>query len=168
MNYTKEILYKSKITGTYHKTPEAAESDGYCKCGSIKKTKNSIFCDKCQKEYDNKRADEQRDSFLKLIPQNWDDTVKVVYDENTDTWFNEEYEVLAHYNQEGLNIEDAMLIEGTPNYLSSIEYDYWNDDIAENFTIPAKLEKALCTLNEIAENTIGCYLPDGCRIELSW
>ena len=58
------------------------------------------------------------------------------------------------------------LVEGVPNYLSEIETDIYEEDIHDEFEFSDKLLEALENLNEVAGKIIGCYLPDGCRIEL--
>ena len=165
MNYTKEVLYKSIRTGTYYKTPEEAEKSGLCSCGNEKK-RHRIYCDNCEAVKQQEAANYEFKKFKNKSVKIWDDTVKMVYDENTDIWFHDGVEVTEHYSNEKLNVSDARLVEGVPNYLHEIETDIYEGDIHDEFNFSDKLLEALENLNEVAGKIIGCYLPEGCRIEL--
>ena len=167
MNYTEEILYKSKRTGIYYKTKEEAEKSGLCKCGNVK-PKNRIYCDKCKLV---KKQESELKKFKNKPIKNWDNTVKMCYDENTESWFHDKIEVTDYYFNEKLNIADVRLVEGIPKYLSEIETDVYEEDIygediADEFDFPHELIEALEKLNEIASKIIGCYVQGYYRIEL--
>jgi hypothetical protein len=163
-NYTEETLYRSTRTATYYKTPEEAEKSGLCVCGKDK-PKSRIYCDDCESVKEKEREEWELKKFHQRPVKEWDKDVKMVYDENTELWFDDPGILKDHYNYDNINIKDARLIEGAPNCLQNIDYDYY-DEIAEDFEFPPEFCEALDKLNEIASKTISHYIPGKYRIEI--
>ena len=155
-----KILYKNKTSGNFYYKHHDCINDisKLCDCGNIKKNYYS-YCETCLKKNEDKRIEKQILSYSKLEYKEWDEE-SPLYDENVNEWFNLKEDVINYYIENEYLIKDVRLRISEPNYLSTIETEYWQDNVHDEFDfedMPTKFDEALNKLNEICNKTIGCY-----------
>lgn len=111
-----------------------------CTCGEVM-PKFRIRCDKCS-------AITRADEYKKKPYQEWDGkTPLYLYDD--DKYFFDESDIEDYLEENELEPEDLQLVICTPNYLRTIDYDLWEDVLAEDQELPDWLIEKVEELNAL-------------------
>lgn len=110
-----------------------------CECGQLM-GRDYTRCHECQ----DKKSIE---AYYKMPFKEWDGKV-ALYDDASDRYFFDEESVREYHEDEGLELKDARLIICEPNYLRTIEYDYWDDCLPEDGDLPEELVELVEKVNE--------------------
>ena len=133
-----------------------------CECGEVL-VKNA-YCQKCSDV-------KEKDNFLRMPVVEWDGSAQL-YDQSTDKYFGEIDDIFTHYEDEGLNINDAMIVVCEPNYAREIESDFWCDELPQDLSfeecggVDAETVELLEKLNKKLKHTILSYSPGKNRIDI--
>lgn len=166
--YKELTVFKNLKSGKLYSTQELAEKDGLIcdKCKGIKEVRTNFYCDKCNKIDKEEKEKAIINRYNNRQFKEWDKNVVLVYDQNTDEWFQDPSHIEDHYEDERIPLEDARLIIGEPTYLDQLEEEHWLDEVHEEFEFSKEFKEALNNLNEICKKTIGCYMPGRFRTKI--
>lgn len=119
---------------TYHKCET---------CGDV--LKMSHYCRPCN-------AKKQREKYFSMPEKEYDGTDYLVVF-NDDKFFSDEDEVLEYCEDNDIQPETLMLCICEPQYLNSVDGDYWADIMPDNGDgeLPKEVEKALAEFNEVVK-----------------
>ena len=132
MEIEEVTLFKNTITGIHYPTRDEAEKDLMCRCCSVNyPRKHYTTCQECaDKTY--KESELKKDKkFLEQEGIDWSLVDVPVYDKTTDKWFDESFEMLEHYEEESIDLEDARLVMGELEHLSVDLYGLVEEALAE-------------------------------------
>ncbi|HDI3289750.1 TPA: hypothetical protein PMD71_002816 [Vibrio cholerae] len=143
----------AKYAGSTHKK---------CKCGEI--IPKSSYCYPCHEK-------KEIENFFNMPIIEWDGS-DMLYDQNTDKYFSDIEDIHEHYELEGMDVKEAMIIVCKPNYAREIESDYWCDDLPqdmsfeENSAVDDETLDLLNKLNAKLKKTVLSYSPGNKRINI--
>lgn len=122
-----------------------------CDCGEII-AKNS-YCNSCSTSIKIER-------YKNAKKIDWDHKTPL-YSESNDEYIHDTDDLINLIEElEITNVDDLMLFICEPNYLSSIDVDYWQDDLPEDVDLPGNVAEALDALNKaIRENGAVSWSP---------
>lgn len=114
----------------------------HVKCNECEQYTNKMYtlCEDC-------RVKSKLERYYKLPEKEWD-CENFVYSGNYDQFFNFE-ELLDYTNHHNISSEDMQLVICEPEKLSTIDEDYWSNDLPEDGELPESIVQALDNLNKI-------------------
>ncbi len=133
----------------YGVNEEAARYRGcthkYCaSCNAIIPRDGLSICADCKEKNKEKRYN--------AMPRKPWDRETPLYSEEHDEYFFSEDDLNDFIEEHELSIESLRLIICEPNRFRALDYDFFDDDTADDLELPAELEAAIDALNAVIES----------------
>jgi len=124
-----------------------------CECGKVR-SKGWTICESC-------REKKRREEYLALPYKEYDGSP--VYSDSHDKYFFDQDDIETFLADE-LNETSIDLVFCTPVKYSHIDYDYWEDSLAEDQELNESLAKKVEELNSFIDTLApSCYMPGKVR-----
>lgn len=148
--------------GRYHGEDESTarycgSTHSLCKCGEV--IPKGRYCDKCFKQG-------QREKYARMEEVKWDQKTPLHW-HGTDVYFFSPDDLADHCEDKDVDPNDLELVLAEPVSLSTLNEEYWCDDLAEDGELPDSVLVAIDAVNKAVQKAgPQCWRPGNKRVRI--